>query len=125
MILYYQMSDDEIMDFYSKAFDILKGKKFRLLYLKVMDIESTIDTIKRERIDEKGNEIWFSLMIQYLEKSPYGKTHNLKEFDGLIFHLKRRRDIELRILNRIIGKEAFIIDSKNYNINEIIDWCKN
>ena len=64
-------------------------------------------------------------MIQYLEKSPYGKTHNLKEFDGLIFHLKRRRDIEIRILNRIIGKEAFIIDSKNYNINEIIDWCKN
>lgn len=125
MILYYQMSDDEIMDFYSEAFEILKSKKFRLLYIKAMDIESTIDTIKRERIDDLGNEIWFSLMLQYLEKSPYGKTHNLKEFNGLVSHLKRRRDIELRIIDRIIGKEATIIESKNYDINEIIVWCKN
>ncbi len=125
MILYYQMSDDEIMDFYSEAFEILKSKKFRLLYIKAMDIESTIDTIKRERIDDLGNEIWFSLMLQYLEKSPYGKTHNLKESNGLVSHLKRRRDIELRIIDRIIGKEAIIIDSKSYDINEIIVWCKN
>jgi hypothetical protein len=59
-----------------------------------------------------------------LGKSPYGIKHNLKEFDGLISHLKRRRDIELRIIDNIIGKEALIIDSKNYDINEIIAWCK-
>lgn len=125
MLLYYQMSDDEIMDFYLDAFDILKSKKFRLIYLNAMDIESTIDTIKRERVDEQGNEIWYSLMLQYLEQSPFGKTHNLKAFDGLVSHLKRRRDLELRIIHRIIGKDSIIIDSKNYDINEIIVWCKN
>ena len=125
MLLYYQMSDDEIMDFYLDAFDILKSKKFRLIYLNAMDIESTIDTIKRERGDEQGNEIWYSLMLQYLEQSPFGKTHNLKAFDGLVSHLKRRRDLELRIIHRIIGKDSIIIDSKNYDINEIIVWCKN
>ena len=125
MLLYYQMSDDEIMDFYLDAFDILKSKKFRLIYLNAMDIESTIDTIKRERVDEQGNEIWYSLMLQYLEQSPFGKTHNLKAFDGLVSHLKRRRDLELRIIHRIIGKDSIIIDSKNYDINDIIVWCKN
>ena len=123
MLLFYQMSDDEIMDFYSEAFDILKSKKFRLLYLKAMDIESTIATIKRERIDNQGNEIWFSLMLQYLEESPYAKMHDLKGFDGLVSHLKRRRDIELRIIDKIIGKQAFMIDSKNYDSNEIMVWC--
>lgn len=125
MLLYYQMCEDGIMDFYLEAFDVLKSKKFRLLYLKTMDIKSTINTIKRERIDEQGNEIWFSLMLRYLEESPYGKTHNLNGFDGLFSHLKRRRNIELRIIDSIIGKEALIIDSKNYDINEIIVWCKN
>ncbi len=124
MMLYYQMCDNEIMDFYSEAFDILKSKNFKLLYLKAQDIACTIETIKRERIDDQGNEIWFSLMLQYLKESPYGKNHNLKDFDSLISHLKRRRDIECSIIEKIIGKEAFIVDSKNYEIEEIIVWCK-
>ena len=124
MLLYYQMNDNEIMDFYAEVFDILKNKGFRLLYLDAKDIIGTINTIKKERIDEKGNEIWFALMLRYLENSPYGKTHNLKEFNGLIFHLERRRGIERRIVDEIIGENALIIDSKNYDINKIIDWCK-
>lgn len=124
MMLYYQMCDNEIMDFYAEAFDILKATNFRLLYLETQDIECTIDTIKRERIDEQGNEIWFSLMLQYLAGSPYGKKHYLKDFDSLIFHLKRRREIEHRIAEKTIGKGAFFIESKNYDIDKIITWCK-
>lgn len=123
MLLYYQMCDDDIIDFYAEASDILKSKRFRLLYLKAADIENTIHTIKKERVDERGNEIWFLLMLQYLGKSPYGKAHNLSDFSDLISHLERRRNIELRIIEKIIGKEALIIDSKNYDINEIMSWC--
>lgn len=124
MLLYYQMCETEIIDFYSEAFDILKSKNFKLLYINAVDIENTIDTIKKERIDDQGNEIWFTLMLQYLENSPYGIEHNLHGFGDLISHLKRRRDIEIKIVNEIIGKKAFIISSKNYDINKIITWSK-
>ncbi len=124
MLLYYQMCEDEIMNFYLEAYDILKSKRFRLLYLNVEDINHTIDIIKRERIDEKGNEIWFSLMLQYLEKSPHGTRHNLKGLDGLTSHLNRRRDLELKVIDQIIGKEALVLHSKNYDIAELINWCE-
>lgn len=125
MMLYYQMTYDEIMEFYTEAYDVLRSKKFRLLYLNAIDIESTIDIIKRERTDQQGNEIWFTLMLQYLEKSPYGIKHNIKELSGLISHLEKRREIELNVIDRIIGKEALVIEAKNYDINEIIAWCNN
>jgi hypothetical protein len=124
MMLFYQMREDEIVGFYSEALDILRSEKFRLLYLKVNDIESTIDTIKRERTDSQGNEMWFPLMLQYLEQSPYGKIHHLKGFDGLVSHLERRCEIELKIIEQIIGKDALVLEAKNYNISEVIEWCK-
>ncbi|MDW2797479.1 hypothetical protein RZO55_07815 [Clostridium boliviensis] len=124
MLLYYQMCEVDIIDFYSEAFDILKSKNFKLLYINAVDIEGTIDTIKKERKDDQGNEIWFTLMLQYLEKSPYGIKHNLHGAGDLISHLKRRKDIELKIVNEIIGKNALIIGSKNYDINEILVWSK-
>jgi hypothetical protein len=118
------MSDDEIMEFYSEAFAILKDKEFKLLYLDVVDVKSTIDRIKRERTDTRGEEIWYTLMIQYIENSPYGKMQQLKGFEGLVSHLQRRRNLELKIISGIIGKGSLILDSENYDINKIMEWCK-
>jgi len=120
MILFYKMSDDEIMEFYSEAFYILKDKEFKLLYLDVIDIESTIDRVKRERTDTRGEEIWYTLMIQYIENSPYGKMQHLKGFEGLVSHLQRRRNLELKVISSIVGKDALILDSENYDINKIM-----
>lgn len=38
------------------------------------DISSNIDIIRKERSDDKGNEMWFPLMMGYFDNSPYAKT---------------------------------------------------
>jgi GTPase SAR1 family protein len=122
MMLFYQMSEKEIKDFYLEAYELLKSKNFRLLYLDVKDVALTIETIRKERVDTKGNELWYPLMIRYLSESPFGKAHNLKNFHGLIYHLKRRMKLEKSILD-LIGKDVLVLDSKNYEMDNIIHWC--
>ena len=59
-MLYFMMSDDEILAFYERLHGILSGKPYRILYLDVEDIEAAIGVIKKERSDDNGNELWRS-----------------------------------------------------------------
>ena len=40
------------------------------------DISKEIDIIRKERSDDMGNELWFPMMIRYVEESPYGQIHS-------------------------------------------------
>lgn len=62
MLLYYQMEEEEIMDFYIRAFEILKKKNFRLLYLDTSNLEETILQVKKRGWipqEEKFGLSWF------------------------------------------------------------------
>lgn len=120
MILFYEMTDDEIVDFYIEAFEILKAKNFRLIYLDTDEIKQNILKAKKERVDERGNEVWFSLITTYLQDSPYGKSHHLEGIDGLISHLEHRKALELRIMKEVIKEKALILQSKKYSYNDLI-----
>lgn len=74
-ILYLQMNDDEIVDFYRRVKDTLKGKKYKIIYLSVDNVREAEEIIKKERSDEAGNEMWFPVMIKYLEGAPFFKAH--------------------------------------------------
>lgn len=123
MMLFYQMEEDEIIKFYEKAYAILKSKDFRLLYLDVRNMEETIGEIRKERVDVEGNELWFPMMMQYFLQSPYGKKHGVKNFEDLIAHFVRRKNLEHTILKEIIGNQALILTAKNYDIEKIVSWC--
>ena len=41
------------------------------------DISKEIDIIRKECSDDMGNELWFPMMIRYVEESPYGQKHSL------------------------------------------------
>lgn len=84
------------------------------------DIPQEIDIIRKERSDGEGNELWFPLMVRYLEESPYGKEHSLTGLDGLLKHLERRRALEHRIINEIFKDKAIVLKSKNYILNDIM-----
>ena len=43
----------------------------------------------------------------------------------MITHFKHRQQLELRIINEVIGKEALIISAKDWRIEEIITKIKN
>ncbi|MDD6207861.1 MAG: deoxynucleoside kinase [Clostridiales bacterium] len=115
-MLYLMLGDERILDFYSRLKQILSGKQYQIIYLDVDDILSTIELIKKERSDENGNELWFPLMVRYIEESPYGKEHSLHGMEGLLTHLERRKALEHRIINEIFKEETVVVKSKNYNL---------
>lgn len=100
-ILYFGMTDDEIVAFYQKLKSALGNKEYRIVYMFVDDIRASIEVIRKERCDENGRELWFPLMLQYLKDAPYsGKMGNC-DMDGLICHMEHRRKLEMRILQEV------------------------
>lgn len=120
-MLYFIMTDNEILDFYKKLKNVLKNKQYKIIYLDMEDIVRGIDIIKKERSDDKGNELWFPLIIKYIEKSPYGKTHFLSGHKGLVTHLEKRRYLEHHIINEIFKDNTIIIKAKDYKLDDIME----
>ena len=75
--------------------------------------------IRRERSDEEGNELWFPLMLRYIEESPCGRSHGLKGLDGLLKHLERRRALEHRIIDEIFRENTVVLKSKGYTREDL------
>ena len=111
-MLYFMMTDEEILDFYRRLKDVLADKPYRIIYLDVEDIPAAIDIIRKERSDDNGNELWFPLMITYIEESPYGKEHALTGLEGLLSHLEKRKTLEHRIMEEVFKEEAVVIKAK-------------
>ena len=119
-ILYLGMEDEEILAFYRRVERTLAGRPYKILYLDVEDIAGAIDVIRRGRSDDAGNELWFLLMLRYLEESPYGQEHGLSGLKGLLTHLAHRRDLERRIIEEIFREQTVVIRAKDYQVEEII-----
>lgn len=118
-MLYFMLTDEEILDFYRRLKNVLAGKPYRIIYLDVEDIRGAIDVIRKERSDDNGNELWFPLMLRYLEESPLGKGHMLTGLEGLIAHLERRKALELRIIGEIFKEESVVIKAKKYTMEDV------
>ena len=115
MILYRTLSDEEILDFYKEVRTALSGKDLHIFYLEAEDIAANIDVIRKERSDDKGNELWFPMMIRYFDESPYAKKFDVSGSDGLLSHLKHRQELELRICSEVFGDKCTVLKSKDYD----------
>ena len=120
MMLYYQMSEQEIVDFYREAYEILQPKGFQMLYLQSGNIRENILQIKKERSDEHGVELWYPLMLRYLQESPYGKIHGFEGLDDMIAHFERRVAIEERIIREVLKEDCMVLKAKEYRMEEIL-----
>lgn len=119
-MLYFMMKDDEIVDFYRRLREVLDGKPYKIIYLDVEDVPGAIDVIRKERSDDQGNELWFPLMVRYLEESPCGKAHALTGLEGLLVHLEHRKRLEHRIIDEIFGENAVVVKAKGYEWGEVV-----
>lgn len=122
LMLFYCMEDDEIIGFYKEAYEILRKKNFRMIYLHTEDIRGNLLHIKKERSDEQGNEMWYPLMLNFLVESPYGKVHGYKDLEDVVAHFERRCKLEFRIMEEVIGKDCLIVPAKAYDLEKIIEW---
>ncbi len=112
MILFRQASDGEILRFYAEVREALAGKEYRVLYLETEDIGASIDAVRRERVDERGEERWFSLVCEYFDASPWARANGVTGFEGFVAHLRHRQALELRILREIFPEKAILLKSK-------------
>lgn len=124
LLLFYQKSSEEILDFYKRVYDKIQGKHVKLLYLRSDDIHGDILNIKKERSDDNGEEMWFPLMLQYLNASPYGKEHEFRGITDLVAHFERRAEEELRVIENIMGDCTLILPAKKYRIDDVIRWLE-
>lgn len=112
LMLFHQLDDEKILEFYQRLYAVMPKEHFRLLYLYSEKIEENIRIIQKERSDGEGNQMWYPVMMEYLVNSPYGKAHGYREFNDLISHLKHRQQVELRIVREIVGDRARILPAK-------------
>lgn len=119
MMLFYEMEDEEIVEFYREAYEILKHKNFRMYYLDSKHIRENILQIRKERCDDQGNEMWYPLMLQYLRESPYGQRHGYQDMEDMIAHFERRRALELRIIREVLGEDCTILSAKKYDLGAL------
>ena len=119
MMLYYQMNEQDIVEFYREAYEILRPKGFQMLYLQSGNIRENILQIKKERSDENGEELWYPLMLKYLQESPYGKVHGFNGLDEMIAHFERRCAIEERIIKEVLKEDCIVLKAKKYRMEEI------
>lgn len=120
MMLFFEMQEEAILKFYREAFETLRNKPFLLLYLDDTAIRENTLQIRKERCDESGAEMWFPLMMDYLKNSPYGQAHHYEDVDDMIAHFERRRRLELRIIEEVLGDRAVILPAKRYELEDVI-----
>ncbi len=115
MILFRLATDEEILDFYREVRKTLEGKEYRILYLKSADVEGNINTIRKERSDDAGNELWFPLMMGYFDHCPYSEKQGVSGEKALMDHFRHRQELELRICREVFPEESVILESKGYD----------
>ena len=115
MILYRNATDEEIFELYKETAKTLEGKKIHIAYLKAEDIKANIDVIRKERSDDKGNELWFPLMLQFFDNSPFAKANNVSGEQALMDHLKHRQELEIRLCEELFPGKYTILISKGYD----------
>ena len=122
-MLFHQLDDEKILEFYQRLYAVMPTEHFRLLYLYSEKIEENIRIIQKERSDGEGNQMWYPVMMEYLVNSPYGKAHGYREFNDLISHLKHRQQVELRIVREIVGDKARILPAKGNLVDAAALFC--
>ena len=116
MILFREMSDEAILDFYQEVRSALDGKEYKIYYIESPDIEKNLNAVRKERVDEDGNEIWFDMLMEFFIDSPYAKKRSLKNVEALLEHFRHRQALELRICREIFGDKAAVMKSKAYDL---------
>ena len=120
LILFHELSDEEIVDFYCELYDVLDKENVRLFYLFSENIEENLQIVKKERSDNDGNEMWYPLMLNYLKDSPYGRKMGILGFDDMVAHFRHRQMLEMRVIEEVLGECAVVLPAKEWHIEEFV-----
>lgn len=124
LILFHELSDEAILDFYRELFAVMKADDFCMLYLYSDRLEEYLQEIKKERSDNQGNEMWYPLMMEYLVQSPYGKKHGYEGLEDMVKHFRHRQGLELRVIREVVGDKAIVLPAKEWEMEAVLKLLK-
>ena len=121
LILFRDMPDEAILDFYRNIKTAIGDKHIHIVYLKseADDIRRNLETARHDRVDDKGNEVWFSMLCDYFNNSPHAARNGIEGEDGLVSHWIHRQDLELRICEELFPDRCTLLPSKLYAEKDI------
>jgi hypothetical protein len=95
-----------------------KNLKPVMFYLNQPDIAEHLRRLADERVNEKEEKDWLQQVILYTENSPYGQTHKLKGFEGVVKGFEKRKQIELGLIKKL-PITTYIMENQDYNWDDI------
>ena len=118
-MLFQVASDAEIIDFYREIAHVLSGKDYHIFYLESDCIGENIAAIRKERTDEQGREVWFSMMCGYFNESPYAVKNHLSGESDLLEHFRHRQALEVQLCREVFSGRFSVLKSKEYRDEEL------
>jgi hypothetical protein len=91
-----------------KMTEIIRVLNPLVIYLQPQNVNRVLQHVRRERPKE-----WADFVIWYLTKQEYGKTHNLKGYQGVIQFYEMRQKLDLEILRSLPLEQLVIEHSGN------------
>ncbi|MCR4655216.1 MAG: hypothetical protein K5770_03180, partial [Lachnospiraceae bacterium] len=97
-----------------------EGDNMVISYTRIItDIPSSINTIRKERSDEQGNELWFPMMLGYFNESPYARKNGLSGVEAMLSHFRHRQELEMSICKEVFPGRYTVLKSKKYKDEDI------
>lgn len=93
IIAHYNLSENDIYDFYEGLNNIIKSIDLKMIYI---DMDSIENTIKSRR-----SKTWLNQFSKWIENSNYGKIRNLSETNEIVEFCKLKMNIEKKIIEHL------------------------
>lgn len=116
LILFRCLEDAEILAFYRELREAVGKKDIHIAYIRTEpdDIGINLEKARRERTDDQGNEVWFSMLCGYFNECPFATKNGMKDAEGLIRHWQHRQALELEICETLFPGQYTVFPSKAY-----------
>ncbi len=102
LLLFHEASNDSIIDYQKQLIKTVKPLNPVLFYLAQKDVPSATKKIASIRVSKNPNaRNWIDFVIDYLADSPYGRTHSIKDIDGVIDYFVHRQSVELQAVDSL------------------------
>jgi hypothetical protein len=110
LMLDYQAEEDYIKGYFDDFIEVIKPLSPVLHYLYPESVDDAIRHVAKVRRPEYQDRtnVWIDRVVDYVESTPYGQTHQLKGIEGFIDFTSKRRAIEMDILNSLDIKSHVI-----------------
>lgn len=118
LMLFYDKPESDIIGHFKNLEESILTLNPFLFYLQQNDANETIERITKQRINEPDGRPWGERVAELVSTSPYGKSHNLNGYDGMVEFFKRRKEIDLAVIHSLEIKHV-LVDNNDYDWNAV------